>query len=76
MFETGILPLILERDKRQLICSWTLLNKKDQRNDIANMQLIEFGQNKNNLLNHVTGLIKKCNIPTAHVDLQNISKGK
>ena len=76
MFETGILPLILERDKRQLIYSWTLLNKKDQRNDIANMQLIEFGQNKNNLLNHVTGLIKKCNIPTAPVDLQNISKGK
>ena len=75
MFETGILPLILERDKRQLIYSWTLLNKKDQRNDIANMQLIEFGQNKNNLLNHVTGLIKKFNIPTAHIDLKNISKG-
>ena len=61
MFETGILPLILECDKRQLIYLWTLLNKKDQSNDIANMQLSEFSQNKNNLLNHVTGLIKKCN---------------
>ena len=61
MFETGILPLILECDKRQLIYLWTLLNKKDQSNDIANMQLSEFSQNKNNLPNHVTGLIKKCN---------------
>ena len=40
------------------------------------MQLNEFSQNKNNLLNHITGLIKKFNIPTAHMDLQNISKGK
>ena len=74
--ETGILPLNLECEKRQLIYLWTLLNKKDQSNDIANMQLSEFSQNKNNLLNHITGLIKKFNIPTSHMDLQNISKGK
>ena len=54
----------------------TLLNKKDQSDDIANIQLSEFCQNKNNLLNHITGLIKKFNIPTAHIDLQNISKSK
>ena len=40
------------------------------------MQLSKFSQNKNNLLNHITGLIKKFNIPTSHMDLQNISKGK
>ena len=40
------------------------------------MQLNEFSQNNNNLLNHITGLIKKFNIPTAHIDLQNTSKGK
>ena len=40
------------------------------------MQINEFSQNKNNLLNHIIGLIKKSNIPTAHEDLQNISKGK
>ena len=73
--ETGILPLNLECEKHQLIYLWTLLNKKDQSNDIANMQLSEFSQNKNNLLNHITGLIKKFNIPTAHIDLKNISKG-
>ena len=55
---------------------WTLLNKKDQCNDIANIQLSEFSQNKNNLLNRFTGLIKKSNISTAHIDLQNMSKGK
>ena len=54
----------------------TLLNKKDQSDDIAHIQLSEFSQNKNNLLNHITGLIKKFNIPTAHIDLQNISKSK
>ena len=54
----------------------TLLNKKDQCNDITNMQLSEFSQNKNNLLNRITGLIKKFNISEAHIDLQNISKGK
>ena len=53
-----------------------VLNKKDQSSDIAKMQLHEFSQNKNNLLNHITGLIKKLNIPTAHTDLQNVSKGK
>ena len=74
--ETGILPLNLECEKRQLIYLWTLLNKKDQRNDIANVQLSKFSQNKNNLLNYITGLIKKFNIPTAHIDLKNISKGK
>ena len=74
--ETGILPLNLECEKRQLIYLWTLLNKKDQSNDIVNMQLSEFSHNKNNLLNHITGLIKKFNIPTVHIDLQNISKGK
>ena len=40
------------------------------------MQLSEFIQNKNNLLNHITGLLKKFNILTAHIDLQNISKRK
>ena len=74
--KTGILPLNLECEKRHLIYLWTLLNKKNQSNDIANMQLSEFSQNKNNLLNHITGLIKKFNIPTSHMDLQNISKGK
>ena len=52
----------------------TLLNKKDQGNDIAKIKLNEFSQNQNNLLNHITGLIKKFNIPTAHTDLQNSSK--
>ena len=74
--DTGILPLNLEYEKRQLVYLWTLLNKKDQSNEIAKMQLNEFSQNNNNLLNHITGLIKKFNIPTAHIDLQNISKGK
>ena len=69
--ETGILPLNSECEKRQLIYWWTLLNKKDQSSDIANMQLSKFSQNKNNLLNDITGLIKKFNIPTAHIDLQN-----
>ena len=55
---------------------WTLLNKEDQSNNAASMQLSEFSQNKNNLPNHFMGLIKKFNIPTAHMDLQNISKGK
>ena len=68
--------LNLECGKCQLIYLWTVLNKKDQSNNIANMQLHEFSQNKNNLLNHITELIKKFNIPTAHTDLQNISKGK
>ena len=40
------------------------------------MQLNEFSQNKNDLLNHITGLIKEFNIPIAHIELQNISKGK
>ena len=40
------------------------------------MKLNEFSQNQNNLLNHITGLTKKFNIPTAHIDLQNISKDK
>ena len=40
------------------------------------MQLSEFSQNKNNLVNHITGLIKKFNFSTAHIDLLNISKGK
>ena len=74
--DTGILPLNLEYEKRQLVYLWTLLNKKDQSNEIAKMQQNEFSQNNNNLLNHITGLIKKFNIPTAHIDLQNISKGK
>ena len=74
--ETGILPLNLECEKRQLIYLWTVLNKKDQSNNIVNMELHEFSQNKNNLLNHITEPIKKFNIPTAHTDLQNISKGK
>ena len=55
---------------------WTLLKKKDQSNDIANIELNEFSQNKSNLLNHNTGIIKKFNIPTTHIDLQNISKNK
>ena len=74
--ETGILPLNLECEKCQLKYLWTLLNKKDQSSDIANMQLSEFSQNKNNLLKHITGLIKKFNVPTSHMDLQNISKDK
>ena len=53
-----------------------MVNKKDQSNNIAKMQLNEFSQNQNSLLNHITGLINKFNIPTAHIDLQNISKGK
>ena len=53
-----------------------MLNEKDQSNDIVNMQLSEFRQSKNNLLNHITELIKKFNIPTAYMDLQDISKGK
>ena len=52
----------------------TLLNKNYQGNDIAKIKLNEFSQNQNNLLNHITGLIKKFNIPTAHIDLQNSSK--
>ena len=28
------------------------------------------------MLNHITGLIKKFNIPTGHIDLQSISKSK
>ena len=72
--ETGILPLNLECEKCQLMYLWTLLNKKDQSNDIVKMQLNEFSQNQNNLLNYITGLIKKFNVPTAHIDLQNISK--
>ena len=40
------------------------------------MQLSEFSQNKNNLLNHITRLIKKFNTLTANIDLQNLSKGK
>ena len=74
--ETGVLPLNLECEKRQLIYLWTLMNKKAQSKDITNMLLSEFSQNKNNLLNYITGLIKKLNIPTAHIDLQSISKGK
>ena len=35
--ETGILPLNLECEKRQLMYLWTLPNKKDQSNDIAKM---------------------------------------
>ena len=73
--ETGMLPLHFECEKCQLTYLWTGLNKKDQSNDIGNMQT-EFSQNENNLLNHITGLIKKFNIPTAHIDLQNISKCK
>ena len=67
--ETGILPLNLECEKHQLTYLWTLLNKKDQSNDIANIQLSEFSRNKSNLLNHITGPIKKFNIPTTHIDL-------
>ena len=40
------------------------------------MQLSKSCQYKNNLLNHITGLIKKFNIPTAYIDLQNLSKDK
>ena len=40
------------------------------------MQLSKFSQNKSNLLNRITRLIKKLNIPTPHIDLQNISKSK
>ena len=40
------------------------------------MQLNELSQNKNNLLNNITGLIKKLNISVTDIDLQNISKGK
>ena len=67
--ETGILPLNLECEKHQLTYLWTLLNKKDQSNDIANIQLSEFSRNKSNLLNHITGPIKKFNIPTTQIDL-------
>ena len=66
----------MECEKHQSIYLWTLLNEKYQSNDIAHMQLSEFIQNKNNLLNHITGLLKKFNILTAHIDLQNISKRK
>ena len=55
---------------------WTLVNKKDQSKNIANIQLSKFSKNKNTLLNHITRLIKKFNIPTAHIDLQDVSKGK
>ena len=54
---------------------WILVNKKDQSKNIANIQLSKFSKNKNTLLNHIVGLIKKFNIPTAHIDLQDISKG-
>ena len=74
--ETGILRPNLEHEKRQLMYLWALMNKKDQSNDIAKMQLNEFSQNQNNLLNHFPGLIKKFKIPTVHIDLKNISKGK
>ena len=74
--ETIILSLNLECEKCQLIYLWKLLNKKDQSNDIAKLQLNEFSQNQNNLLHHIKGLIKKFNIPAAHIDLQNISKSK
>ena len=37
--ETGILALNLDCEKCQLMYLWTLLNKKDQSNDIAKMQL-------------------------------------
>ena len=74
--ETRILPLNLECEKRQLMYLWTLLNKTDQSNDIATISLRKFSQNKSNLLSHITGLIKKLNIATAHIDLQNISKSK
>ena len=74
--ETAILLLNLEFEKCQLMYLWTFLNKKDQSKDIANILLSEFSQNKSNLLNHITGLIKKFNIPTPHIDLRNISKGK
>ena len=74
--ETGILPLKLECEKCQLMYLRTLLNKKDQRNDVAKMQPNELSQNQNNLPNHTTGLIKRFNIPAAHIDLQNVSTGK
>ena len=67
--ETGILSLNMECEKGQLVFLWTLLNKKYQSNDVANIQQSEFNQNKSNLLNHITGLIKKFNIPTTHIDL-------
>ena len=35
--ETGILPLNSECEKRQLMRLWTLLTKKDQSNDTANI---------------------------------------
>ena len=74
--ETGILPLNLECEKPQLMHLWTLLNKKDHNNDIVNTQLSEFSQNKSNLLNHITRINDEFNIPTNHIDLQNISKSK
>ena len=55
---------------------WILVTKKDQSKNIANIQLSKFSKNKNTLLKHIAGLIKKFNIPTAHIDLQDISKGK
>ena len=55
--------------------SWTLLNKKDQQ-QYSKYTANKFSQNKSNLLNHITGLIKKFNIPTTHIDLQNIPKSK
>ena len=57
--ETGILPLNLECEKRQLMYFWTLLNKMNESNDIANIQLSEFSENKSNFLNLITGLTKK-----------------
>ena len=59
----------MECEKGQLVFLWTLLNKKYQSNDVANIQQSEFNQNKRNLLNHIAGLIKKFNIPTTHIDL-------
>ena len=70
--ETGILPLNLECEKRQLMHLWTLLNTKDHSIDKENMQRSKFNQNKNNLLNHIIGIIEKFNISTVHLDLQNI----
>ena len=72
--EIEILPLNWECEKRQILYLWILLNKKDQSNDIANIQLSKFSQNKNNLLNHITELIKKFNISAARRKLQSISK--
>ena len=72
----GILTLNLECEERQFMYLWILLNKKDQSNGMEKIQVNEFSWNQNKLLNLVTALIKKCNIPTAHIDLQNISKGK